>query len=154
MRRAVHALAASLVLITVIASCGCSKGDDKKMTEGKSSWGAESPDKTKAPEKATGKAPPSETGRDVGKNPEDRPDSKEPKTEDAHVGGVKRDPGKVKGPPAGMLTAGSFDDNRDPQPYRSFFRQIGQDSVLGDLPSRFLGHRLILTVKDGGGQPV
>src|SRR5262249_52552239 len=38
-------------------------------------------------------------------------------------------------------------------PYRTFFKQTGQDSALRDLPSRLLGHRLILTVKDGSGKP-
>jgi hypothetical protein len=83
-----------------------------------------------------------------------RPDSREAKMEEPRVGGVATKSGKEKGPRAGTLTAGSFDDNRDPMPYRSFFRLIGQDGFLRDLPSRFLGHRLILTIKDDAGQPV
>lgn len=79
-------------------------------------------------------------------------DALPPKVEEPLVGGDRK-PAR-QGAKSGVLTAGSFDDNLDPEPYRKFFRQIGQDSVLRDLPSRFLGHRLIVTVKDGAAQPV
>jgi Mg-chelatase subunit ChlD len=93
--------------------------------------------------------------KDPGAPVEPRPaaDSREAKAEEAHVGGVAPGQGG-KGPRAGTLTAGSFDDNLDPEPFRSFLRQMGQDSVLRDLPGRLAGHRLILTVHDAGGRPV
>jgi hypothetical protein len=36
----------------------------------------------------------------------------------------------------------------------SFLKQIGQDDAVRGLPGRFLGHRLVLTVKDGTNQPI
>src|SRR5215467_3688888 len=78
-----------------------------------------------------------------------RPEAREAKREEAHVGGVSPVAGAGKGPKSGTLTAGSFDDNLDRAPYRSFFKQFGQESAVRDLPGRFLGHRLVLTIRDG-----
>jgi hypothetical protein len=86
--------------------------------------------------------------------PAGRPDAREAKREEAHVGGVTPVAGAGKGPKAGILTAGSFDDNLDRAPYFSFLKQFGQDSAVGNLAGRFLGHRLVLTVRDGGNRPV
>jgi hypothetical protein len=71
-------------------------------------------------------------------------------------------PGAEKKPPAtqldlpdgGLLTAGSFDDNLFPGPFRKFLKQIGRDQSAQDLPARFLGHRLVITVKNADGRPV
>lgn len=59
-----------------------------------------------------------------------------------------------KGPQSGQLTAGSFDDNLNPQFFRSFVKKMSQDGAVGDFPRRLLGHRLLLLVKDGGGKPL
>lgn len=162
----VRAVAGCLVLFSLAAACGCSgvkeraaqkekvsdkekekikktDGEDEGATASKKPWPI---DAGKSDDK-----PKSDDGKKLADK--DRADSREPKMEDAHIGGVTPGAGK-KGPRAGTLTAGSFDDNLDPNPYRSFFRKIGQDGVLRDHPSRFLGHRLVLTVKDGSGQPV
>jgi hypothetical protein len=57
-------------------------------------------------------------------------------------------------PQSGTLTAGSFDDSRDPQAYQRFLRLIGQRSDLASLPSRFQARPLIVTVQNHAGQPV
>src|SRR5713101_2904347 len=59
------------------------------------------------------------------------------------------------GPRSGILTAGSFDDNLYPDPFRVFVRKLGQDNqYVGDLPGRFLGHRLVVAVTGRDGRPV
>jgi hypothetical protein len=59
-----------------------------------------------------------------------------------------------KGPQSGILTAGSFDDNLNPQLFHGFAGKMAQHRELGDLPGRFLGQRLLVTVKDAAGNPV
>jgi len=56
--------------------------------------------------------------------------------------------------PAGVLTAGSFDDNLAPEFFRTFAGKLGQHPAAGDLPGRFLGRRVLLLVKDADGNPV
>jgi hypothetical protein len=56
--------------------------------------------------------------------------------------------------PAGVLTAGSFDDNLFPEPYHKFVERVSRSQSAQDLPSRFLGHRVVITVKNGEGRPV
>ena len=48
-------------------------------------------------------------------------------------------PDQGKGPQSGILTAGSFDDNLFPGPYRLFAKKLSRDQASGDLPSLFLG---------------
>jgi len=93
-------------------------------------------------------------GGGIGGSPGSRPEAREAKSAEAHVGGVAPVPGAGKGPKSGIVTAGSFDDNLDRTPFRSFLKQFGQDSAVRDLPGQFLGHRLVLTVRDGGNRPV
>jgi hypothetical protein len=57
-------------------------------------------------------------------------------------------------PQAGLLTAGSFDDNLNPALFRSFVERMRQNPAVRDLPSRFLGQRLIVSVRDRDGAPV
>jgi hypothetical protein len=58
-------------------------------------------------------------------------------------------------PPAGLLTAGSFDDNLQPEPYLAFVRKLGRGNQhVGPMPARFLGHRLVLRVTNRAGRPV
>jgi von Willebrand factor type A domain len=127
----IQALLCSLVVFSLILLSGCS-GKAPKNGGGRSRTGGEPTDSGSPP-------------------PAGREDSREAKMGAAIVDVA---PGKGKGPRGGTLTAGSFDDNRDPSQYQSFFRKFSQGSVLGDLPGRFLGHHLILTVKDGAGAPV
>src|SRR5439155_12092881 len=87
-------------------------------------------------------------------SPGGRPEAREAKSAEAHVGGVTPVPGAGKGPKSGIVTAGSFDDNLDRAPFRSFLKQFGQDSGVRDLHGQFLGHRLVLTIRDGGNRPV
>src|SRR5438045_651480 len=66
----------------------------------------------------------------------DLSEAREAKREEAHVGGVSPVAGAGKGPKSGILTAGSFDDNLDRAPYRSFLKQFGQASAVSNLPGR------------------
>jgi Mg-chelatase subunit ChlD len=61
---------------------------------------------------------------------------------------------KDKGPPAGILTAGSFDDNIDPEVFSKFVRKMGQRPVLGELPSKLQGQRVMVIVRDAAGRPM
>lgn len=59
-----------------------------------------------------------------------------------------------KGPQSGLLTAGSFDDNLNPQYFRTFVKTFAQNSAAGDFPAQLLGRRVLLLVKGGDGNPV
>ena len=61
---------------------------------------------------------------------------------------------KDKGPPAGILTAGSFDDNTDPQVFSRFARKMNQRPGLGDLPGKLQGQRVMVIVRDTSGKPI
>lgn len=56
--------------------------------------------------------------------------------------------------PAGVLTAGSFDDNFYPGFFRSFAGRAGQNPYLGNVSSRLLGRPLEIHVKNAQGAPV
>jgi len=56
--------------------------------------------------------------------------------------------------PAGVLTAGSFDDNIDPRVFLTFLKRMGQLRGLQDIPARMSGQRLFIQVKDSAGKPV
>lgn len=60
----------------------------------------------------------------------------------------------MRPPQAGTLTAGSFDDVAQLDVFRKFAGKFGQDNSVGDLPSRFLGRELVVTVKGSDGKPV
>src|SRR5262249_46512362 len=92
--------------------------------------------------------------KDTARDPGPVAESRAAKREQARVGGVTAPAGGKRDPKSGILTAGSFDDNLDPGPYRSFLKKFGQDDAVRGLPGRFLGPRLVLTVKDGVGAPV
>jgi hypothetical protein len=154
-----------LVLFALLISCGCSGSKEKSYNYVANKVATPGIADESTSEKKSPEAKDKVSARDWGKReeapadpspptPPKTTDSREAKMETPAVGGVSTKAGKERGPRGGTLTAGSFDDNRDPMPYRSFFRQIGQDGSLRDLPSRFLGHRLIVTVKDDAGQPV
>jgi hypothetical protein len=55
---------------------------------------------------------------------------------------------------AGVLTAGSFDDNINPHVFNSFVKKMSQNQGLGDLTTKLKGQRLMVIVKDGAGKPV
>ncbi len=55
---------------------------------------------------------------------------------------------------SGTLTAGSFDDNLEPRFFATFLQKLSQNRQLGDLPGKLRGPRLLLSVKDGAGNPV
>jgi von Willebrand factor type A domain len=57
-------------------------------------------------------------------------------------------------PPAGIVTAGSFDDNLDPAAFARLCQKSSHVANLAGLPALFTGHRLLISVKDGGGKPV
>jgi hypothetical protein len=62
---------------------------------------------------------------------------------------------KERTPQSGLLTAGSWDDLLDPGPLHTFLRkQLSQNLGLGDLPSRFTGAPLLISVKGAQGGPV
>jgi hypothetical protein len=62
--------------------------------------------------------------------------------------------GQQRGPGAGQLTAGSFDDSLDLQSFHSFVRKLGQSRTVLDLPARFQDRRVTILVRDSSGQPV
>lgn len=63
-------------------------------------------------------------------------------------------PAKRNTPQSGILTAGSFDDNVDPQVFRTFAGKMAQHRGVADLPSKLRGERLLLIVRDSAGKPV
>lgn len=68
--------------------------------------------------------------------------------------GVDRPAAKPDATPAGLLTAGSFDDNLAPQYFRTFAGKVGQNPHLSSLPGSLLGQRLEVRVRNDQGQPV
>jgi hypothetical protein len=89
-----------------------------------------------------------------------KPPSREAKGEEAMVASSRprgeKPPAKTQLdlPEGGLLTAGSFDDNLYPGPLRTFLKKISREQGAQDLPARFLGHRLEVTVRSGDGRPV
>ena len=88
-----------------------------------------------------------------------KPPSREAKGAGALVAAGR--PGDKKPPapaqtdlPDGLLTAGSFDDNLYPGPFRTFLKKIGRAQSAQNISDRFLGYRLVVTVKNGDGRPV
>ncbi len=57
-------------------------------------------------------------------------------------------------PQSGTLTAGSFDDNLHPDFFRKWATKLQQHQGLGGLPGKFLGRRLLVSVRDADGNPV
>ena len=158
----------ALLCLLLVAGCGGEAAKEKKKAAEKSAekspmeppraakdargdelgtdWGGErgkAADKPATDKPAT--APPPGSGRDM--------ESRAAKREEAHVGGVKPRGGR-KGPKAGILTAGSFDDTLEPEHYRAFLKKMGQEEAVRGLPGQFLGQRLVLTVEDAAGKPV
>ncbi|HMC65152.1 MAG TPA: VWA domain-containing protein, partial [Gemmataceae bacterium] len=60
----------------------------------------------------------------------------------------------VRDSQSGLLTAGSFDDNLEPEFFRRFAGQLGQFPGLGELAGKMVGHRLTVLIKGSDGQPV
>jgi hypothetical protein len=73
---------------------------------------------------------------------------------DAVVGSVKHSRPQKNGLPAGILTAGSFDDNIEPQFLQKWLTRLGPSSSWGDLAGKLQGQRLLVLVKDQAGKPV
>jgi hypothetical protein len=57
-------------------------------------------------------------------------------------------------PPAGVLTAGSFDDNLDPLVFASFAKRFEPSRWQDQLPVKLAGPRVQILVKDAAGRPV
>lgn len=57
-------------------------------------------------------------------------------------------------PQPGILTAGSFDDNLDVNPFLKLVGKWGQNQSLGKFTSKLQGQRLVVLVKDATGNPV
>jgi hypothetical protein len=91
-------------------------------------------------------------GRDELRPPPERKDKAASKVKPRPAQGFA-DPAPAGELQSGVLTAGSFDDNLDPGPYRRFLRDISQSPLAGDLPARLLGRRLEITVKGSDGRP-
>src|SRR5262249_36213439 len=93
-------------------------------------------------------------GKPAGKD-EAKPAPRPAATVEAMAGRASRPPGSgARDSQSGLLTAGSFDDNLEPQYFRRFAGQLGQHPNLGGLPARLIGHRLTVFVKGSDGQPV
>jgi hypothetical protein len=70
---------------------------------------------------------------------------------------VGREPAKKTPQPklqSGILTAGSFDDNVNPQVFASFVKKMSQNRGLGDFLTKMQGERVMVLVKDASGKPV
>jgi hypothetical protein len=102
------------------------------------------------------------TAKDVGRapDPDGRPKSADrdepaprPAMETAHTGSDQR-PKREQELPAGVLTAGSFDDNIYPAFFRTFAGKAGQNQHLGGITNKLLGRRVEIFVKNGQGAPV
>jgi Mg-chelatase subunit ChlD len=74
--------------------------------------------------------------------------------ETAMNGTDRPEPRSPRLPQSGVLTAGSFDDSREPAAFQNFLRLIGQKSDLVNLPVRFNTRPMVLHVQDGEGRPV
>ena len=72
------------------------------------------------------------------------------------VTGAERRVKKAQEPalPAGVLTAGSFDDNIDPRAFLSFLKKVNQLQGMQDVPAKLQGQRVLIQVKDAAGKPV
>jgi hypothetical protein len=90
--------------------------------------------------------PPTKTASD--EKAEDRPAATAPPL----VGKAKAK--RAERRPAGVLTAGSFDDNLNPRFFRAFAGKAAQHPTLGELAKKFEGQRLIVLVKNAKGAPV
>ncbi len=151
----------SLVLVLAFMAGITSSGCAKKMEEAPEAAARASRDKASVRD-GSAKSPPGVERPDGPGKRRDKPDSREG-AEEAMI--AKGGPEAPKPPPimkkqqksepdAGVLTAGSFDDNLFPGPYRTFAKKLSRNQASGDLPSLFLGHRLVVTVKNGDGRPV
>ncbi len=78
----------------------------------------------------------------------------DPGVADPVVGVAKPKQPKQPEPPAGVLTAGSFDDNLDPLVFKSFLTKMNRAQTFGKLPSLLDGQRVLISVRDAAGQPV
>ncbi len=63
---------------------------------------------------------------------------------------------KQPAPQAGLLTAGSFDDNAFPDPFHKLVSRFGQikQSQLGSWPGKLAGKKIIVSVTGKGGAPL
>jgi hypothetical protein len=84
----------------------------------------------------------------------DAPVATKPAMDDPHTGTDRPNRDRSRDLPAGVLTAGSFDDNLYPQYFRSFLNKAGQNQYAGSLAGKLLGQRVEVFVKNGAGSPV
>jgi hypothetical protein len=81
--------------------------------------------------------------------------SREGEEAGAVMGTRPKKAGRDKDPEAGLLTAGSFDDNLYPDFFRVFASQLGMSNqYVGDIPTKLLGHRLLVAARGAGGKPI
>jgi hypothetical protein len=155
-----------LVLPPCFGAAGCGKKGEKNAARGGGDrLGNDWDDGSASPEKAPSRREKGESKK-TGKKTTDDGDGEEKKGGDmksreaAAPEAVTAPRPKTaeppeKGPRSGILTAGSFDDNLYPDPFRVFVKKLGQDNqYVGDLPGRFLGHRLVVAVTGKDGRPV
>jgi hypothetical protein len=172
-----HRLSFLFVLTLGIGSTGCGGGQvrttgspgpaegdgssGKERAEGRTGKG-DGASKTADGKAGDGKsAPPGEMAKGTPPRAWEKPASREGAGEAmvAKVGPKASEPLPAKkdrksDPEGGILTAGSFDDNLFPGPYRNFVKKLSRNQSAQDLTNRFLGHRLVITVKNGDGRPV
>lgn len=88
-------------------------------------------------------------------DPKEAPKSPPPAVAEAVAGTASR-PKKAPEPtpPAGILTAGSFDDNLDPLRFASFTQRFDLKRWQDQLPAKLSGQRVQVLVKDAAGKPV
>jgi hypothetical protein len=155
-----------LVLVATLAGCGDKAMKPVSSPSAKSVSPARGHDKTAAApaddltftkiEDAAVPGPADPIGGSGG--PKGTPKSAAPEAKPATVAamaGTDRPRARMKRPPqSGLLTAGSFDDNLNPDYFLKFAGKMGQLPGLADLPARFTGRRLVVLVKGADGAPV
>jgi hypothetical protein len=147
-----------LILFGSLASfgtVGCTKKKEAAPAPGGESGGVSERargDSAKHPDRPAGDSTrPREEG---GKRPDVLAAREAPAAGAMVADGPRRVEQKASTVPAGILTAGSFDDNLFPEPFRTFTRKLARAQEESDLPNRFLGRRLVVTVRNGDGRPV
>jgi hypothetical protein len=81
-------------------------------------------------------------------------DAVKPATVEAMVGTDKPRTLSQRGPQAGILTAGSFDDNLNPDFFRRFTHVVQQNPQVPGLADRVRGQSLVIAVRGDGDAPV
>jgi hypothetical protein len=149
LRRSLSRLATVAFLLAAGFGCGSNANNTFSNVAAKATPGGS--DRSPAAEAAS--AGRDEAGREFKELPKKSDPALSPVMDDAHTGVAKRARAERE-VPAGVLTAGSFDDNIYPPYFRSFLNKAGQNAFVGNIVDKLLGRRVEIFVKNGLGAPV